>query len=83
MWFDLGSRREGKASEGLLGHLISPKTQDKASEVMRKVIKGRSKSPREATTVVGEQNFRSTRRLKILQQGVMIDLILEGICMSL
>lgn len=70
LWFDLGSRREGKASEGLLGHLISPKTQEKVSEVKWKAMRGRSKSPREATTVAavaGEQNFGSIGRSKILQ----------------
>jgi len=83
LWFDLGSRREEKASKVLLGHLSSPKTQDKASEVKKKFIRGRSKSPREAATVAGEQNFGSTWRSKILQQEAMVYLILEGICLSL
>jgi len=83
LWFDFGSRREGKESEGLLGHLSSPKTQDKVTEVKRKAIRERSKSPREATTIVGEQNFGSTGRLKILQQEVVVNLILEGIFLTL
>ena len=83
LWFDFGSRREAKASEGLLGHLSSPKTQAKESEVKRKAIRERSKSPREATTVAEEQNFGSTGRSKLLQQEVVVDLILECICLSL
>lgn len=75
-----------KASKGILGNLISPRTQVKASQVKGKVVRGRSKSPRGAitvATVVGEQNFGSTGRSKRLQQEVVVDLILEGICLSL
>jgi len=67
LWFDFGSIREGKESDGLLGILSSPKAQYKASEVKRKAIRGRSKSPREAVVVAGEQNFGFAGRSKILQ----------------
>lgn len=64
--FDLGSKRERKASECLLGHLTSPRNQVKASEFKGKAVRGRSKSLREAT-VIGEKNFGSTGRSKVFQ----------------
>ena len=67
--FDFGSRREGKTSKGLLGYIPSHRNQVKARKVKKKAIRGRSKSPREATIVVvivGQQNFGSTGKLKIL-----------------
>lgn len=70
MWFDFARIREGNERKGLLGHIISPRTQFKESEVKRKVIRRMLKSPREAATVVaitGEHNFISTGRSKILQ----------------
>ena len=67
MWFDLGIRREGKESEGLLWHIISPKTEGKVFEFKMKAIKGRLKSPREVVVVARGRNFGSTRRSKILQ----------------
>lgn len=71
-----------KASEGLLGHLNSPRTQVKEIEVKGKIVRGISKSPRGVTTVVWEHNL-GTRRLKIFQQEVEEYLILEGICLIL
>ena len=49
--FDFRRKREGNEIEGLLGHLTRPINQVNAIEFKRNSIRGRSKSPREATIV--------------------------------
>ena len=56
-----------KASEVLLGIPTSHRNQIKAREVKKREVRGRSKSPREATIVVaiiGEKNFEFTGKVE-------------------